>query len=91
MTTTKHGAGATRGGARPKVRPDDGRKNNRPTVHTGRPPSRFAVKVGDGFRVTTTTAEGLTVFPSAVWQVAEITRSHVVFVANNGDRVKLLR
>lgn len=86
MTTNTHG------GPRPKTSDDDRRgKHHSPKPGSGRKPNRFAVKVGDDFFVTTVTAEGLSVFPSAVWQVAEITRSHVIFVADNGDRVKLLR
>lgn len=86
MITKNHG------GPRPKQREDDARgKHHSPKPGSGRKPERFAVKVGDGFSVHTVTAEGLSVFPSAVWQVAEITRSYVIFTADNGDRVKLLR
>lgn len=86
MTTNTHG------GPRPKVREDDARgKHHSPKPGSGRPPQSFTVKLGDVFSKQEQTAEGNGVIPSEVWTCKEITRTHLVFVNNSGDRIRLIR
>lgn len=83
--TTNHG------GARPKQRDDDGRLNNRPTVHPGRKPKSFTLKLGDSFCKSQKDAQGRPLIPGELWTVTEITRTHVTLSSDNGDTYKLLR
>lgn len=82
---------STHGGARPKVREDDGRKNNQPVVHPGRKPKSFTLKLGDTFWKSRKDTEGNGALPSETWTVVEITRTHVVFSSNTGDTYRLVR
>lgn len=78
----------THGGARPKVRDDDGRANN---SGPGRKPQSFTLKLGDSYYVGTRDKDGNGVGMGEVWTVTEITRTHVVMTSNTGDRVRLVR
>lgn len=71
------------GGARPKVREDDGRKNNRPVVRPGRKPQRMTMKLGDKFFVG--------ILNGGIWTVEEITRTSITFADEYGEKYKLIR
>lgn len=90
MTANTHGAGATHGGARPAIRPDDGRRNNK-HGSPGRMPKSFTLKLGDAYYAATADGEGKGVGTAELWTVAEITRTHVKFRSDTGDTIRLLR
>lgn len=81
----------THGGPRPPTRPDDGRHHNGGHTGTGPKPKSFTVKLGDVFSKQEQTAEGKGVIPSEVWTCKEITRTHLIFENNSGDRIRLIR
>lgn len=79
------------GGARPKQRDDDGRVNNRFTVHPGRKPKSFTLKLGDTFYLAGKDADGNGLTPAQLWTVTAIGRGHVVMSSDNGNTYRLVR
>ena len=71
------------GGARPKVREDDGRAGNRPTTHPGRKPKTMTLKLGDKFYVG--------IVNGGIWTVEAIERGHITFVDEYGLKFTLIR
>lgn len=74
----------THGGARPKVREDDGRgKHHSPKPGSGRKPQSMTMKLGDKFYVG--------IVNGGAWTVEEITRTKITFVDDNGERHWMIR
>jgi hypothetical protein len=81
----------THGGARPKVREDDGRIHNRPTVNPGRRPNSMTLKVGQKLFVVTTDQNGNHIDQSQLWTIAEMDRSWLTIHSDNGDTIRIRR
>jgi hypothetical protein len=71
------------------VRDDDNRGGAR--LGTGPKPTKFTLKLGDALAVWLHDADGNPVGPGALWTVTEITRTHLVVTADNGDTYKIRR
>lgn len=83
MTNTTHG------GARPKVREDDGRRNN---SGPGRKPKSLTMKVGDNFFVGAKDKEGVAIADEYAWTVVEIERNSITIRSEvSGNTYRLLR
>lgn len=65
--------------------------NGGPGRGQGRKPQRFTIKIGDAFFLGRNDKDGNGVLPGEFWRVSEITRNHIIFASDNGDRVRLLR
>jgi hypothetical protein len=83
---------SSHGGARPATREDDGRHSNGGHRGTGPKPKAFTVKLGDKIATSAKDKDGNGLIDSAMlWTVTEITRTHIVFAADNGDTWRLRR
>lgn len=82
----------TRGGARPKVREDDGRATNggaRPGA--GPIPKTFTLKAGSKFVVMRSDADGNGILPAELWTITSMDRTHIYIQSDNGDSISLVR
>lgn len=83
---------STHGGPRPKRRDDDGRINNRPSVHPGRKPKSFTLKLGDKFFVGAHDANGVGIADEYAWTVVEMDRTTVTIRSDaSGNTYRLVR
>lgn len=78
----------THGGARPKVRDDDGRIHN---SGPGRKPQSFTLKLGDKLFVATKDSFGSPIDDAQLWTVAAIDRSWLTISSDNGDTIRIRR
>lgn len=86
MTSNQHG------GSRPKQREDDGRSNNRPTIHPGRKPKSFTLKLGDKFFVGAHDKDGIGIADEYAWTVTDIDRTTVTITSEvSGNTYRLRR
>lgn len=82
-----------RGGPRPLVREDDGRRNNgghRTGPNAGRPVEKITFRRGQKLNVGRFDKEGNYYMPE-LWEIVDVDYVSMTLVTDNGDKVRIRR